>query len=125
MGVLVLLAAPAALGPAVASVMRELGARQTHLCKCGMPRGECGCPECARAPREPSRGRLPDDVPAMRSHCEDDAPAFASVPIGVAAASPTRLPAPSLLWPVISAPFFPGSPPGDAPPTPPPRPIAA
>jgi hypothetical protein len=108
----------------MAYVMRELGAREMHVCKCGMPRGECGCPECARA-RELTRDRLPDDVPSIRSHCEDDAPAFASVPSGVGAAHPTRLPAPSRERPLTSAPFFPGSPPDDAPPTPPPRPTAA
>ncbi len=85
--VLVVLAAPAALGPAAGVVLRELGAAtQQHVCKCGMAPGKCGCPECAKLERERLAEHVPGPVPAFKRHCDDEAPAMplgAPLPAGV------------------------------------------
>lgn len=72
---LAVIAAPAALGAAMGPVLSELGAAtQEHVCKCGMPRGECGCPECALRDLERQGGEVPEAVPTLKSRCSDDAP---------------------------------------------------
>jgi hypothetical protein len=124
--VLAVLAAPAALGSAMGPVLRELGAQQVHMCKCGMPVGRCGCPECERLEEQRQRDRAPDVVPALKSHCDDDAPALV---LGALAA--TGLPAWAGVHPVprgdrISRPKAARPPriPSLDPPTPPPRRVA-
>lgn len=72
---LAVIAAPAALGAAMGPVMRELGAAQEHVCKCGMPQGKCGCPECALLDVDRHAGRVPDAIPSFKRQCDDDAPA--------------------------------------------------
>jgi hypothetical protein len=76
--VLATLAAPAALGPGVGPVLRALGGAQTHLCKCGMRPGTCGCRECSLLEHERRVAHEHDSVPACRTHCDDDAPAVMS-----------------------------------------------
>jgi hypothetical protein len=124
---LVTLAAPAAFGPAMGHVLRELGAQHAHLCKCGMVPGKCGCPECERLEQARQRVLAPDALPAMRGECDDDAPSilFGALPaVGLAPpvatipvprgerVPPLRANAPPL-WPHLD------------PPTPPPRLAAA
>ena len=70
---LAVIAAPAALGAAMGPVLSELGASQEHVCKCGMPQGKCGCPECALLDLERKAGQVPDAVPTLKRHCDDDA----------------------------------------------------
>lgn len=77
------IAAPCALGAGMGPVLRELGlASQEHVCKCGMPQGKCGCPECALLEVERSAGKMPDAVPTLKRHCDDDA---AAVPFSATA----------------------------------------
>jgi hypothetical protein len=94
--VLAALAAPAALGPAMGPVLRELGAQQVHLCKCGMPEGKCGCPACDRLAQERQHEHAPGTIPAFKNHCDEDAPAtpFAALPTGVLAPAVAVLPVP-------------------------------
>jgi hypothetical protein len=70
---LAVVAAPSALGAAMGPVLRELGAAQEHVCKCGMPQGRCGCPACALLEMERRAGHVPDAIPALKRHCDDDA----------------------------------------------------
>lgn len=71
---LVVLALPAALGVATGPVLDQLGAAMTeHVCKCGMPAGKCGCPECERLAHERARERLASPVPVLKRHCDDGA----------------------------------------------------
>jgi hypothetical protein len=121
--VLVTLAAPAALGPALAPLLRELGAQQAHMCKCGMPIGKCGCSQCERLEEERRYAHAPNAVPALRSHCDDDAPAilFSALPAAALAYSAGVLPVPrgdrvSRLTTDVSPPAH-----NQRPPTPPPR----
>jgi hypothetical protein len=89
-GVLAVLAAPAAFGPAVGVMMHALGAATAeHVCKCGMPAGKCGCPECDRLEQERRHEHASLAVPALKRHCNDDAPAipFGVLPAGVLGAS--------------------------------------
>lgn len=73
--VLAVLAAPAVFGAATGIVMRGLGAATAeHVCKCGMPAGKCGCPECERLEQERRNEHRSLAIPALRSHCNDDAP---------------------------------------------------
>jgi hypothetical protein len=96
-GALLAIAAPAALGPALGPILRDLGAQQEHLCKCGMATGKCGCPECARAERERLRERMPDVVPVLKDQCDKDAPAmaFAALPMAALAAASVKVPVPA------------------------------
>jgi hypothetical protein len=120
---LLLIAAPVALGAAMGPVLRELGMTAEHKCKCNMPAGTCGCPECAKLEQVRLSERRAGAVPHLRGLCDDDAPAFPSA----AAPSPVL---PSLLallpvprgerTPVNAAtpvPIYPS----DEPPVPPPR----
>jgi hypothetical protein len=70
---LAVIAAPSALGAAMGPVLSELGAAQEHVCKCGMPQGKCGCPECEWLELERSAGHAPDAIPTLKGHCDDDA----------------------------------------------------
>jgi hypothetical protein len=73
--VLAVLAAPAAFGAATGVVMRELGAATAeHVCKCGMPAGKCGCPACERLENERRHEHASLAIPALKGHCDDDAP---------------------------------------------------
>jgi hypothetical protein len=125
--VLATLAAPAALGPALGPVLRELGEQQAHLCKCGMAPGKCGCPECARLELERTNAHSPDAIPALRSHCDDDAPTilFGALPAAALASTTGTIAVPrgERLSPLASdvPPLLPDL----APPTPPPRRAAA
>jgi hypothetical protein len=122
---LIVLAAPCALGAAMGPVLRDLAAANEHVCKCGMKPGTCGCPECDKLERERRAENAPSPVPVLKRHCEDDAPAMplgAPLPSGVLAASAVdALPLPAGdRVPVLRAPAFVTSPDVE-PPTPPPR----
>ena len=90
-------AAPAALGPALGPLLKELGGQEEHVCKCGMAPGKCGCPECAQADRERLRERMPDAVPVLKDDCDKDAPAFAFAALPTGPLPPARavLPVPA------------------------------
>lgn len=91
---LIVIAAPCALGAAMGPMMRELGEAQSHTCKCGMQPGKCGCPECARLEDERRAEHRQTPEPALKRHCDDDAPAMplgAPLPSGVLAATTTDL----------------------------------
>jgi hypothetical protein len=85
---LAVIAAPSALGAAMGPVLRELGATQEHVCKCGMPQGKCGCPECALLELERKAERVPDAIPTLKSHCDDDASAVPFTATAVAVVPP-------------------------------------
>lgn len=124
-GVLMVVALPAALGASMGPVMRELGAEaQEHLCKCGMPAGKCGCPECERLEHARQRARAADPAPAIKGGCDSDAPAvlFAALPTALLpAASTSLLPVPRTARLPVLALDLPRSLPDAQPPTPPPR----
>ncbi len=120
---LVTVAAPAALGPAMATLLDEMGGAHEHVCKCGMTPGKCGCPECDRAEQERLHARGHRVAPVLKSGCNQDPPAlrFAGLP-------PALLPASGVLLPALrgdrAARPLPDSPALDHtldPPTPPPR----
>jgi hypothetical protein len=122
---LTVIAAPAAFGPAIGVMMRELGAATAeHVCKCGMPVGKCGCPECDRLEQERLREHVPEHLATLKRHCDDDAPA---IPFGVlgaavlAASSSATLPVPRGERVAVTVASFHLSSPDDQPPTPPPR----
>ena len=122
---LLVLAAPAALGAAMGPVLEQLGDAHAHVCKCGMPVGKCGCPECERAEQERLSEHRTDAVPTLKRHCDDELPAMplgAALPTGVLAAAPaTMLPAPrGERIPIVASTPSP-SPTNVEPPTPPPR----
>jgi hypothetical protein len=121
--VLATLAAPAAFGPAMGPLLRELGATPTHLCKCGMRPGTCGCRECSLLEHERQVAHERDAVPAFKRHCDDDAPGVLSsaLPVGLLAATADALfvPRGERVVPVPVEPRPPSPP--HAPPTPPPR----
>jgi hypothetical protein len=122
---LAVIAAPAAFGPSVGVMMRALGAATAeHVCKCGMPAGKCGCPECDRLEQERRREHLPERLATLKRHCDDDAPAipFGVLPAGVVAAgSSATLPIPrGERIAIVATPLALASP-DDEPPTPPPR----
>jgi len=121
--VLATLAAPSALGPAMASVLRELGAQEAHRCKCGMIAGKCGCPECERLEHERALVRTPDAVPALRSHCDDDAPTLllGALPVAGLASVTGTLSVPRGERLSVLASELPPLLPERDPPTPPPR----
>jgi hypothetical protein len=122
---LAVIAAPAAFGPAVGVMMRELGAAtEQHVCKCGMPVGKCGCPECERLEQERRREHVPEHLATLKRHCDDDAPAipFGVLPTGVlSAASSATLPVPRSARVVVVVTPYRLSSRDDQPPTPPPR----
>jgi hypothetical protein len=91
------IAAPAALGPALGPLLREVGSQQEHVCKCGMAPGKCGCPECAQAERERLSERMPDAVPVLKDDCDKDAPAIAVAALPTGPLPPARavLPVPA------------------------------
>jgi hypothetical protein len=70
---LAVIAVPSALGAAMGPVLRELGAAQEHVCKCGMPQGKCGCPECEWLEIERQAGHAANAIPTLKRHCDDDA----------------------------------------------------
>jgi hypothetical protein len=123
--VLLVVALPAALGSALGPVLRDLAGSSQHVCKCGMPVGRCGCPACERLERERLRERQPDPLPALKRHCDDEAPTMplgTALPAGVLAASSSAtlsVPRGERL-PVGASPSFETST-NDEPPTPPPR----
>jgi hypothetical protein len=93
---LVTIAAPAALGPAMATVLDELGSAHEHVCKCGMAPGKCGCRECAQAEQQRLHARGRHVAPVLKSGCNDDAPAlqFAALPPALLPAAGALMPAP-------------------------------
>jgi hypothetical protein len=116
---LVAIVVPAALGPATGVVLRRLGAEMTHVCKCGMKAGTCGCPECARLERDAHRSA---SAPAWKRECDDDEPAFASaLPDAVVPAGSSAAPAFFVVAPPRTDFGLPLVHPEDEPPTPPPR----
>jgi hypothetical protein len=122
---LAVIAAPSAFGPAMGGVMHALGVSMAeHVCKCGMPAGKCGCPECDRLEQERLHEHQSEQLAALKRHCDDDAPAipFGVLPSAVLAArSATTLPVPrGERLPVAAAARSIPSP-LDEPPTPPPR----
>jgi len=123
--VLVVFAVPAALGAATGPLLGELGAAMTeHVCKCGMPAGKCGCPECERLAQELSRERLASPVPSLERHCADGAPGlpFGALPSAVLDATSTSLvPIPHSERLAIASCSVPLPRSADEPPTPPPR----
>jgi len=87
---LVVLATPAALGASLDPVLRQLGDSTTHVCKCGMPVGKCGCSACERAEQQRLSEHRTEAAPTLKRHCDDEAPAIpfgAALPSGVLAAS--------------------------------------
>jgi hypothetical protein len=117
------LAAPAALGPAMGTVIDQLGSMHEHVCKCGMAPGKCGCPDCARDEQQRLHARGHQVAPVLKSGCDQDAPAIqlATMPPTALAAASVALPVPRgerlTLDPVSSPPLD-----RDVdPPTPPPR----
>jgi hypothetical protein len=122
---LAVIAAPAAFGPAIGGVMHALGVSMTeHVCKCGMPAGKCGCPECDRLEQERLHEHQGERLAALKRHCDDDAPPipFGALPSAVLAArGATTLPVPRGERLPVAAPgaFFQSA--VDEPPTPPPR----
>ncbi len=92
---LAVIAAPAALGAAMGPVLSELGASQEHVCKCGMPQGKCGCPECALLDLERRAGEVPDAVPTLKRHCDEDGSTvpFTATAVALVPAQPHVLPA--------------------------------
>lgn len=120
---LAVIAAPAALGAAMGPVLGELGASQEHVCKCGMPQGKCGCAECALLDLQRKAGRVPDALPTLKRHCDDDASPvpFTATAVALAPAQPHVLPATPLddgaRIPLCTAPASPELEPS----TPPPR----
>jgi len=123
--VLVVFAVPAALGAATGPLLGELGAAMTeHVCKCGMPAGKCGCPECERLAQELSRERLASPVPSLQRYCADGAPGlpFGALPNAVLGATSTALvPIPRGERLAIASCSVPLPRSADEPPTPPPR----
>jgi len=121
---LVTIAAPAALGPAMATVLDQLGSMHEHVCKCGMAPGKCGCPECAQDEQRRLHARGHRVAPVLKSGCNQDAPAIqlaalpaASVPAAAGAVLPIPRGERLTLDPVSSPPLD-----RDVdPPTPPPR----
>jgi hypothetical protein len=93
---LVTLAAPAALGPAMAPVLDRLGSMHDHVCKCGMAPGKCGCPECAQEELQRVHARGRHMAPVLKSGCDQEAPALrlAAMPATVLVAPGTLLPIP-------------------------------
>ncbi|HEX8792506.1 MAG TPA: hypothetical protein VF765_16275 [Polyangiaceae bacterium] len=93
---LAVIAAPAALGAAMGPVLRQLGANtQEHVCKCGMPQGQCGCPECALLELERRAGEVPEAVRTLKRHCDDGTSPvpFAAVAVALVPAGLRVLPA--------------------------------
>lgn len=125
LGTLAVIAAPAAFGPAVGVMMRELGAGTSeHLCKCGMAPGKCGCPECDRLEQERRAERASHVLPVLNRHCDDNVPAIPSgvLPAGVLAERGTTiLPVPRGERLPVGAAAASLSSCDDQPPTPPPR----
>ncbi|HEX3344472.1 MAG TPA: hypothetical protein VHS09_07850, partial [Polyangiaceae bacterium] len=114
-----------ALGAAADPVLRMLGDTHDHVCKCGMPAGKCGCPECDRAEKERLAERRTDAAPTLKRHCDDGATAM---PLGDAlsagiltAATDATLPVPRGDRLPVGATTASFSFPDDSPPTPPPR----
>jgi hypothetical protein len=74
--VLVAIATPWALGPAMGELLHAFG-ESSHVCKCGMKAGTCGCPACARLEKQRLDDERPCPVPAMRRSCDDHSPGLA------------------------------------------------
>jgi hypothetical protein len=58
------------------------------VCKCGMPQGKCGCPECALLEMQRKAARVPDVAPTLKSHCNDDPAAVPFTATAVAIVPP-------------------------------------
>jgi hypothetical protein len=76
--VLLVVLAPAWLGPAMSPLVAALGGAPEHHCLCGMKRGECGCPECEAL--EHARAHDEDGMPGIRATCDSDGIAPAAHP---------------------------------------------
>ncbi len=120
---LVVLVVPAALGPTWGPLLRQLGAQATHVCKCGMKPGTCGCPDCARLEQQEHDDRAPLSVPALRRTCDDDTPALGSsaLPDAVVPLAATMPPVPLTGSAARLEPSLHPASGEDRPPTPPPR----
>jgi hypothetical protein len=118
-----LVAAPVALGGAAGPLARALGAQEEHLCKCGMEPGKCGCPECARLERDRLHDAAPDLVSTLKKPCDQDraAIAFDALPAGVLASAGTKLAIPRGERIRVGAHLSRLDPRDTEPPTPPPR----
>jgi hypothetical protein len=91
---LLVVAAPAAFGPALDPVLRLLG-QAGHVCQCGMEPGTCGCPECAKLARQRLAEQPRDAAPSLEKACAQNAAIrMAALPTGVTAAGPAALRAP-------------------------------
>jgi hypothetical protein len=92
----VALALPIALGPALSTVTRLLAGPPVHVCMCGMKRGTCGCPECQALETERRAARHVHRFAIVHRTCDDDdgvavapaLPAFVGPPDGVAVTPP-------------------------------------
>jgi hypothetical protein len=120
---LLTIAAPAALGPAMGTLLDELGSAHEHVCKCGMAPGKCGCAACDQAEQERLHARGHQVAPVLKGGCNDDAPAvqFAALPPAFLPAAGTLLPAPRSERLVHDRASDPVPDRALAPPTPPPR----
>jgi hypothetical protein len=92
---LMTIAAPAALGPAMATMLDQLGSMHEHVCKCGMAPGKCGCPDCAKDEQQRLHARGHQVAPVLKSGCNQDAPA-----IQLAALPPASVPAAGAVLPI-------------------------
>ncbi len=124
LGAAVVLLAPLLLGPALGPITSALGGEPEHRCACGMIRGQCGCPECARLEHRRLAERAPRPYPVLKSHCgEDETPmAFAGLPtVAPSGGIVARLaPTPAVLVSLFGEPV-PSLRDSEAPPVPPPR----
>ncbi len=93
---LLVVVAPAALGPALGPALEQLGAAGKHACRCGMDRGKCGCPACAKLEHQRLSEHVPDPVPVLKRQCAQGAPgmAFAALPMVAVAFTSSPLPIP-------------------------------
>jgi hypothetical protein len=89
---LLVIATPCALGAAAEPLLREFGEARSHVCKCGMRPGICGCPECTMLEEARRAEHRQTPEPTLMRTCDDDAPALplsAPLPSTVVAATTT------------------------------------
>ena len=114
--------APAGLGPSTRAIARALGVFE-HACACGMAPGKCGCRACERIERERDHHGPRRPRPELESDCEREGAAMPG-----SALPPCVLPGKIALDVLFVSERAPRPPPAslhladiDGPPTPPPR----